>query len=100
MTKLKYMQLVQSYTQSMIHNAEEQKFLTTMKTLKEKKQEEVETLRRKLKRNERHYNNKRAETKYFSCNKNDESKFQTLLSQALSEKNALKQRYFSKKLVR
>ncbi len=48
-TKLKYMQLVQSYTQSMIQDAEEQKVsYDNEKTVKEKKQSEVEALRRKL----------------------------------------------------
>lgn len=100
-TKLKYMQLVQQYTQTMIHDSEEQKITyDNEKKLKEKKQDEVEALRRKLEAQRKTLQQQKAQKQsILTATKNDESKFQTLLAQALSEKNALEAALVSGKKV-
>jgi len=100
-TKLKYMELAQQYTQSMIHDSEEQKVsYDNEKTLKQKKQEEVETLRRKLEAQRKTLQQQKEQKQsILTATKNDESKFQSLLAQALSEKNALEAALVSGKKV-
>lgn len=92
-TKLKYMQLVQQYTQTMIHDSEEQKIsYDNEKKMKEKKQDEVESLRRKLETQRKTLQQQKEQKQsILTATKNDESKFQTLMAQALSEKNALEE---------
>ncbi|MBI5151251.1 MAG: peptidoglycan DD-metalloendopeptidase family protein [Candidatus Pacebacteria bacterium] len=99
--KYKYMQLSQNYTRTMINEAEIQKIsYDEEKTVKEKKQREVEQLRKKLETQKILLQQQKIQKQaLLTSTKNDESRFQTLLQQAIAEKNAIEAALVSGKKV-
>lgn len=90
-TQLKYIQLSQEYTQNLIQQAETQKVtFNNEKQLKERKQAEVEKLKRKLESQKASLQTQQQQKQaILTATKNDESKFQSLLQQALLEQRAI-----------
>lgn len=90
-TQLKYIRLSQEYTQNLIQQAESQKItFNDEKQLKEQKQAEVEKLKRKLESQKASLQGQQQQKQaILIATKNDESKFQSLLQQALFEQKAI-----------
>ncbi len=90
-TQLKYIQLSQEYTQNLIQQAESQKVtFNNEKQLKEQKQAEVEKLKSKLESQKASLQSQQQQKQaILTATKNDESKFQSLLQQALLEQRAI-----------
>ena len=90
-TQLKYIRLSQNYTQNLIQEAESQKVaFDNQKKLKEEKQAEVEKLKKKLESQRMSLQDQQKQKQaVLAATKNDESKFQSLLQQALLEQRAI-----------
>jgi septal ring factor EnvC (AmiA/AmiB activator) len=99
--RYKYRQLSQKLTRDMINEAEEQKIAYDEEKLEEeRKRKEVENLRAKLQAQKVLLQQQKSQKQtILTATKNDESKFQSLLSQALAEKNALEAALISGKQV-
>lgn len=95
--RYKYVELSQQYTQKVIHEAEAQKILySEQKITKEQKQAEVEGLKKKLQVQRNALDQQKAQKQtLLTATKNDEAKYQSLLQQALAEKNALEEALIS-----
>ncbi|MEK7458562.1 MAG: peptidoglycan DD-metalloendopeptidase family protein, partial [Patescibacteria group bacterium] len=90
-TQLKYIQLSQEYTQNLIQQAESQKVtFNNEKQLKEQKQAEVEKLKKKLESQKTSLQGQQQQKlEILAATKNNESKFQSLLLQAIFEQKAI-----------
>lgn len=90
-SQYKYLKLSQDYTQKIMNEAETQKVLYgEQKASKEQKQIEVEALKKKLQNQRVALDQQKSQQQtLLAATKNDEAKYQSLLQQALSEKNAL-----------
>ena len=95
------MKLAQKHTQELIKSTEQQRVVYDQeKQTKEQKQAEVEQLQKKLEIQKGALNQQRAQKQtILTTTKNDEQKYQSLLQQALAEKNALEAALVSGKKV-
>jgi len=90
-TRYKYMQLAQKHLEEIVQETEQQKVVFDQeKQTKEEKQSQVLALQKKLELQKVTLDQQKSQKQtILTATKNDEQKYQSLLQQALAEKNAL-----------